>query len=111
MPELPAMTDDEVKTLASDILIGKVYTDRHIPPGEGDRAIAMVFMPLVFVDPKDLPEDVGMVYEYLEKAGPQSVNGMPGFFSMHLVNKADTARVWATYKELRSALDNVKVPS
>ena len=54
-------------------------------------------------------ESIGMVYEYLDKAGPTGINGKPCFFSLRLLNKDDTKKVfdyYEKYKEIREKVDN-----
>lgn len=36
--------------------------------------------------------DIGLIYEYLDKAGPRSINGYPIFFSMRIMHRDDWAR-------------------
>ena len=94
------MTDDDIKTLARDIASNRVFTDRHI---ENPRDFPMVFMVLAFMGDEQHKEfterDVGMVYEYMDKAGPTSCNGMPCFFSLQIITKAETIKVFEHVKE------------
>ncbi len=64
-------------------------------------------------DYKDFKEkqltSIGLVYEYLTEAGPTSVNGCPVFFSLRLLNKVDTEKMFEyynQYKEIREKADN-----
>lgn len=53
-------------------------------------------------------KSIGLVYEYLSEAGPMSVNGKPTFFSLRLLNKADTEKMfdyYNQYKEIREKVD------
>ena len=52
---------------------------------------------------------IGMVYEYLSKAGPMGLNGGPLFMSLRLLNKEDSQKVWEyyeKYKTIRETADN-----
>ena len=52
---------------------------------------------------------IGLIYEYIDKAGPRSINGLPNFFSMRLLNKEDALKVdgyYIKYKEIRETADN-----
>lgn len=87
----------EAQKLADLVLAiadGRAYTDRHVPEG---MRLEQVFMPLAMGALSGMArtqlDDIGMVYEYVEKAGPLAVNGQPMFFSLRLLNKADTERV------------------
>lgn len=54
-------------------------------------------------------KSIGLVYEYLSAAGPMSVNGKPTFFSLRLLNKVDTEKMFEyynQYKEIREKSDN-----
>ena len=99
-PRLPReKTDDELKQLAIDVYSGHVFCDWMINPGNPEAAAAdlrMVFMVLALMSQEQAEEwieksEPSMLYEYMEKAGPRSVNGMPGFFSMQSLNRADHA--------------------
>lgn len=83
-------TREELKQLALDIIENKVYIDRYI---ENPRNLPMVFMVLGLMDKKQLEEFQNMkpvmVYEYLDKAGPRSINGMPNFFSFQFLTEEE----------------------
>ena len=86
-------TDEQIKQLIMDVVGGRVFCDFMIPEGQ-TNTLAMVFMPLALMERKDglrlmEVDEASMVYEYLEKAGPRSINGMPGFFSFQFLNRAD----------------------
>ena len=54
-------------------------------------------------------ESIGLIYEYMDKAGPMAMNGGPMFISMHLLNKEDTDKMFSFYenfKKLREEVDN-----
>lgn len=97
-------TGDELKQIAIDLHHGKIYCDQHIPQGE---SIATAFMVLAFMDApaiQQLQDDPpGMIYEYLDKAGPRSVNGMPCFFSMQMLSQSDAKIVCDTANKIRDA--------
>jgi hypothetical protein len=70
MVDYKPMTEEEIKKLAKDIYTGLVFTDRHI----------QVASP-------------GMIYEYMDKAGPMSINGMPMFCSFRFISQEDAKKV------------------
>ena len=77
-------TDEEIKQLIMDVVGGRVFCDFMIPDGRSN-SISMVFMPLALMKREDglhlmEVDEASMLYEYFEKAGPLSINGMPGFF-------------------------------
>jgi len=108
-------SDDELKQLARDIHAGHVFTSNHVPfPIETgpDAAwaseVQMIFMPLRLADQKALDEmkalDVRLFYEYLDKAGPRSINGYPQFMSMGIVTGEEWPKL-QTYLRALSASD------
>ena len=42
--------------------------------------------------PPDYAEKIAIVWEWFEKRGPRSINGMPGFFSHHFMHIDDWKR-------------------
>ncbi len=68
-----------------DYCDGKIVTDRQYrTPEQAMHA----FMVLSFLDPKDLPKDTALVYEYANEA-------RAGFFwSCRFLTHAEAARVW-----------------
>ncbi len=99
------MTDQDIKKLAEDMYKELIFTDRHI---ENKEEIPMVFMPLALVGREILGEladhPPGMIYEYMSKAGPMSINGMPIFASFRVVSIEDTKKVFAHYNKIRDAV-------
>lgn len=84
---LKGLSREEIRKLALDMRQGVVFTDRQC---KGENLLPMVFMPLALVGiPKNLVGKVGLVYEYMDKAGPRSINGMPMFFSCRFLIKAN----------------------
>jgi hypothetical protein len=110
-------SDDELKKLARDIHAGYVFSDRDIPYPKGigpDETwvadVRMVFMPLALADQEHLDQlqalDVRLIYEYLDKAGPRSINGYPSFMSMNIV----TGEEWPRLSTYLRALDEAPDP-
>ena len=58
--------------------------------------MALVFMPLAFGACSgwsvDAASQLGIIYEYIDKAMPRAINGMPCFMSMHVMHRDDWAR-------------------
>ena len=102
------LEDSELRKVAMDILDGKIFTDRHLPPGD-ERMLASVFMVLIFAGDslKDVAQDIGLIYEYIDKAGPGSVNGYPTFFSFRLLHKDNTVKMEEYYKQFKEAKDKM----
>ena len=109
MTTLSRMSAPDLAQLVTDVLDGKVFTDRNI---DEHHDVLMVFALLglmgaeegqsLFGSP-DVPGScqVGMVYEYLDRAGPMSVNGYPMFLSVRFLHVADMPAFFAAFKSLK----------
>lgn len=101
-------TEKELKKLAEDIYKGLVYTHQHIEKLEDIRT---VFMPLAFIDKEQLDELIndapGLMYEYLDKASPRTINGMPIFFSVSMLSIADAEKVHKYYNKIVKAIKGI----
>jgi hypothetical protein len=94
-------SDEELETLAWDIVGGKVFGSWDVPEGESPQ---MCFLPMMLMSRKQIDEmkrhDIAQWYEYLSQAGPRGVNGMPMFMSVKLLNRQDTAKLAVRVGEL-----------
>lgn len=108
MLNVEAKPKEELNQLAIDIEAGRVFTDRHLRNAD---ELPMVFMVLALMKPDQMEEiektDIGMVYEYLDKAGPCSMNGLPCFFSMHYLTTSDTQYLTERIAKLRGAIASI----
>ncbi len=99
------MEEKELRQLALDIAENKVFGTFHMNENEINH-LHVVFMPFIGVDAKRAKEmsdnDIIHVYEYYDKAGPRSVNGMPCFFSMNQINQTD-------WKKIRQYIDEYRI--
>lgn len=106
------LTEKEIADLANDMYRGLIFTDRHIQRPED---VPSVFMPLIFLKEKDIEKlkanPPGMIYEYFDKAGPRSINGMPMFMSFRVINIEDTAKVMERYKKIKQAVEDANKPA
>jgi hypothetical protein len=104
---LENLPDKELKKIAKDLWANRIFTSLHV---QNPRDLGMVFMPFALKDgwspdeAEDLVYNWGMMYEYYEKAGPRSVNGMPNFFSYRVITRHDTSKVLGFYNELKKLL-------
>lgn len=101
------MADEEIKKLAEDMYKGLVFTDRNIQPNE---EVQTVFMPLALMG-KELIDELrknppGMIYEYMDQAGPMSINGMPMFLSFKMVSIDDAKKVFDLYHKIKEVVAN-----
>ena len=50
-------------------------------------------------------QNICLIYEYMNKAGPVGVNGMPVFMSMRCLNREDTEQMLRYYGEAQKMRD------
>lgn len=105
------MEQEELRTFVRDWMDRRIFSHLHI---ENPKDVRSCFMILALTPPmpKDYIEKVGLIYEYLDKAGPRSINGMPNFLSMRLMHKDDWSRalkVIEKEEEHRAALESVEI--
>ena len=48
-----------------------------------------------------------MVYEYMDKAGPMAIDGMPMFCSFRFLNQEDAKKVYEKYIQIKEAIEKV----
>lgn len=96
-PMLP-LSEQELKELALDIDRGMVFGSWALTLDE----VRSSFMPLMFINPSDIPSNGAYIYEYLSEAGPRSINGRPVFFSMRILPIENISKL----KEMLQQLEN-----
>ncbi len=105
-------TDEELKQIAEDLWAGKIFCDRQVQSRRPED-ITMVFMVLMFMDKKQLKQlekdEVDFFYEYMSQATPRGINGMPTFWSVRVLTKPETKRMFEYYEAIKGALANVKL--
>lgn len=80
------MSIQELKSLAFDITEGRVFGTWNMSDAQL-KNVPLVFMPVAF---GGMPPGCAMhIYEYVDKAGPRSINGMPQFFSYRFITRDD----------------------
>lgn len=84
---ISCMSEEAMRQFVDDFVSGRIFTSLHVRNPED---VPMSFMVLMFMSWSDTGlKQIAVVWEYLDKAGPMSVNGMPTFFSCHFVNVDD----------------------
>lgn len=108
MVDYKQLTEEEIKKLADDMYRGLIFTDRHV---QNHDDVPRVFMPLALLEKEQIEElkagDPGMIYEYMDKAGPMSINGMPMFWSFRFLNQEDAKKVMEKYLQIKEAIEKV----
>ena len=95
-------TEQELKQLAIDIIEGKVFGTWNLKHPED---VGSIFMGMIFLDSEQkkklVSDNIVHFYEYLDKAGPLSVNGMPTFFNMHLLAEEEVDILQSLIEQFR----------
>lgn len=108
MSKVKPLPDERLKEIALGLDAGQIFCNWHLED-QGD--LSSVFMPLGLGAFDSFSEedfnDVGMVYEHLEKQGPRSINGYPTFFSVRLVNKAGADKIRTYLQQLEKMKTNL----
>jgi len=109
--KIVSKSDKELKQIALDLHSNKIFCDRHLKQitKHDPHFIKMVFMPLVFMDGKELEKlrkrRVDFIYEYYDKAAPRNINGYPCFFSMRCLTENETERMFGFYNKIKDSVD------
>ena len=101
MEPIQDRTDEELKQIAIDFVAGKVFTNQHVD----GFSVGIVFTPLIFIG--EIPENLGLIFEYIDKAGPRSINGYPMFTSCQFLNQHDLTILIEKIDKVKEALNAV----
>jgi hypothetical protein len=104
----PALPQEDLREFVRAFLAGEIFTSAQIAPRSVQ--LGMVFMPVLFgaLGNTDI-RTVGVLWEYLSKAGPRSINGYPGFFSFRIMNTGDWDRVLKVIIREQERLENLEI--
>lgn len=95
------LTPEAVVDLARDIVTNRVY----LSTGQEGVDLQLIFMPLAFMGMEpDAAENIGAIYEYIDKAGPRAINGLPMFFSCRFVHADDMEALRTEVTRMSDAL-------
>ena len=103
--KLPRLSDTDLRKFVDDFVSNRIFTSAQLNEGNVNL-LPMVFMPLglgslAHLQPDSLKQ-IGCVWEYIDRAGPRSINGLPTFISMNLLHIEDWKRaVPAIDKEIK----------
>jgi hypothetical protein len=105
-------SDEELKRLALALFRGDIFTDRQV---QNVVDMAAVFMPLALMSPeqaKELAEKKpALIFEYVSKAGPIAVNGMPIFSSFHYLNEEEYTKFAQFYNKIKDSANEAISPN
>jgi len=107
---IPSKTREEINEIVMGIVENRIFTHLHIH--DQQRDLTTVFMVLLLMESKDIEwlkkARVGLIYEYMDKAAPRSINGYPCFFSCQYTNEEDMEiikrKVLSVRKSMKEAL-------
>lgn len=90
--EPPRCSEERLREFVLAWIDRRVYSDLHCARTD---LLPMIFMCLTLAPPmpQDYAEKVGLIFEYLNEAGPRSINGQPCFTSHRLLHVDDWKRV------------------
>src|SRR5262245_51227442 len=96
-----AKTEVELEHLAWDAIGGKIFGSWQI---QNQEQISICFMVLLFLPEEDLKQmqkdNICHFYEYMEKASPRAINGMPCFMSAHYLDETDSEKLRIKVQEV-----------
>lgn len=92
----PSLPEDKLREFVLAVADGRVFTSADIPKGQEAHLLQMIFMPIAFgafadVRRADLKR-IGVLWEFIDKAGPRGINGYPMFMSCRVLNRSDWDR-------------------
>ena len=100
MPTVPRMTPDEIHALSRDLVTNRAF----MPMDENEMRLSFPILALAPDLSDEYIDSVGTVWEYMSKASPVGINGLPMFMSCHLVHKDDVAPLRAELARMYEAL-------
>jgi len=110
------MPEEELAKFVLDFCDGKIFSSAHISKEQDGHILGMVFMPLSLGALSNYTEEeiknIGLVYEYYDKAGPRGINDYPMFFSCRMMTSGDWAKASQAIKreeERRKDPENSKL--
>ena len=107
---IEAKTDEELKQIAKALWAGQIFCDRYIHKDQA-HLLKSVFMSLYFISKKTALEmkrrKVNFIYEYKDKAGPRSINGMPMFMSCQMLAESETEKMFEFYDKFKKMADEL----
>lgn len=92
-------TPEELATFVQDLLDRKIWTDRH----GGTDSFMLLGLGALANASAGFIEKIGLIYEYMDKAGPMAMNGRPMFFSMNIMHVDDATKALEAYEKEKAA--------
>jgi len=106
----PSVPDEELKKIAEDLFAGRIFSNLQCRNPESE--VPMVFLPIALATAKQLKkwkiDELWFLYEYMDKAMPRSINGMPIFGSFHGLKEADAKKMLEYHEKIKTAVEEVR---
>lgn len=94
--KLKRMSDDELREFVNGVCSGQILVSTQV---RDESMIRRVFMPVVFGAfdgwTQEELKQIGVLWEWMGKAGPLAVNGLPTFLSCNIMRRDDWERAHA----------------
>jgi hypothetical protein len=105
MDRAPArLSDEQIKEYARGLHDGRLFTNFHIPEEQALQMVPSIFMPIGMGALSSYDHTkLGAIVEWLEEAGPRSVNGYPIFMSCTVIHREDWGKITDLYHKLIAA--------
>lgn len=96
---------DEINEFCREVLANRILTSHQVP----EDLIGSVFLMLKLGAFHDWEladiEQVGVLYERLDQAGPVAVNGWPSFLSLQVMHRDDWALAFDKLQKMEAAME------
>lgn len=100
------LSDEQIKQFGIDLYKELIFTSSQL---RNQEDISMVFMPLLFMDENQMEEFKELkpfvLFEYIHKAGPRSINGYPVFWSFNHATKEEWKKIYDVYSKMKRLED------
>jgi len=105
--EMKIRSDDKLKEIAEDIFKERIFTSLNLNADQ----VGMCFVAVHFLDNKIRRSmkrrKVTVLFEYMDQAGPMSVNGLPCFFSFRTLTDVEAKKVQDYYLQMKNAVGQI----
>ena len=109
--ELTRMHEGELQKFVADSLVGRIWTSALLEKREDP---ATVWLPILFGAFSGWTEEdrrqIGVVWEYTDKALPRSPNGLPMFPSMRVMHIDDWKRAYPVIIQEQERMKDLDLP-
>lgn len=103
------MTREQRSQFVKDLIGNRIFTSAQLTDMELEHGeLFSVFVPLMMVRPtEEYLSQIGVIWEYYDKALLRSVNGKPQFWSMNVMHLDDWKTCLEAYQKRMALLDDL----